>query len=82
MTAPLDCQDLVELVTAYFDDAMSPAAREVFEHHLEECDDCVNYVAQMRMTVQLTGTLTADDITPETMHTLLAAFRSFSPGPG
>lgn len=76
MIQPLDCQDLVEIVTAYFDDAMTPEEREIFENHLEECDGCVNYVAQMRMTVELTGTLRPDDIAPDTMQTLLAAFRS------
>jgi len=81
MIPPMDCQDLVEIVTAYFDDAMTPAEREIFEHHLEECDGCVNYVAQMRMTVELTGTLTPDDIAPDTMETLLAAFRSATTDP-
>jgi len=41
----------------------------------------VNYVAQMRMTVELTGTLTPDDIAPDTMETLLAAFRSATTDP-
>lgn len=82
MIQPMDCQDLVEIVTAYFDDAMTPEERESFEHHLDECDGCVNYVAQMRMTVELTGTLTPDDIAPETMNTLLAAFRSATTDPG
>ena len=76
MIPPMDCQDLVEVVTAYFDGAMTPEEREIFEHHLEECDGCVNYIAQMRTTVELTGTLKPDDIAPETMQTLLAAFRS------
>ena len=76
MIPPMDCQDLVEVVTAYFDGAMTPEDREIFEHHLEECDGCVNYIAQMRTTVELTGTLKPDDIAPETMETLLAAFRS------
>ena len=79
MIPPMDCQDLVELVTAYFDDAMSPEDREIFEHHLDECDGCVNHVAQMRMTVELTGALSPDDVEPDTMNTLLAAFRSMNP---
>ena len=82
MIPPMDCQDLVEVVTAYFDGAMTPEEREIFEHHLEECDGCVNYIAQMRTTVELTGTLKPDDIAPETMETLLAAFRSSATGSG
>ena len=81
MIPPMDCQDLVEIVTAYFDDAMTPEEREMFENHLAECDGCVNYVAQMRMTVELTGTLTPNDIAPDTMATLLAAFRSATTDP-
>jgi anti-sigma factor RsiW len=82
MIPDMDCQDLVEIVTAYFDHALTPEEREIFEHHLEECDGCLNYVAQLRLTVALTGTLTPDDIAPETMQTLLAAFRRATADPG
>ena len=76
MIPPVDCQDLVEMVTAYLDGAMTPDERAIFEHHLEGCDGCVNYVAQMRTTIELTGSLTRQDIAPETARAMLAAFRN------
>ena len=76
MIPPMDCQDLVELVTAYFDDAMTPGDRAMFELHLGECDGCVSYVAQLRVTMELAGTLSPGDIAPETMERLIAAFRT------
>lgn len=51
----LACQDIVELVTAYLEDALDPTDRERFEEHLVFCDGCSNYLEQMRTTVQLTG---------------------------
>ena len=41
MTFPdeLTCQELVELVTDYLEDALSPAERVRFEEHLIVCPD-------------------------------------------
>ena len=47
----LACQEVVELVTAYLDDALEPADRERFEEHIVFCDGCDNYLEQMRTTV-------------------------------
>ena len=51
----LACQEVVELVTAYLDDALEPADRERFEEHIVFCDGCDNYLEQMRTTVRVTG---------------------------
>ena len=43
MTAgPMDCNELVELVTAYLDGSLDLDARERFDLHLLECDGCAN----------------------------------------
>jgi anti-sigma factor RsiW len=47
----LTCKELVELVTAYRDGALSPRERERFEAHLAMCPPCGTYVEQMAMTV-------------------------------
>ena len=75
---PLACQELVELVTSYFEGALSPAERAAFEHHIGTCDGCGEYVHQMRQTIQLTGQLTPADVSPEAEAVLLAAFRDWS----
>ena len=75
---PLACQELVELVTSYFEGALSSEEHAAFEHHLGTCDGCGEYVRQMRQTIELTGRLTPADVSPEAAAVLLAAFRDWS----
>lgn len=75
MITPLDCSDLVELVTEYFEGSLPEADRRQFEEHLADCDGCTDYVAQMRTTIELTGRLRTDDIDPIALDALLDAFR-------
>ena len=51
----LACRGVVELVTAYLEDALGEADRERFEEHLAFCDGCANYLEQMRTTIRLTA---------------------------
>lgn len=46
----LPCRDLVEVVTAYLDGALDETDRRRFEAHLADCEDCVAYVEQIRVT--------------------------------
>ena len=76
----LSCQELVELVTAYVEDAMPSDERKRFERHIETCDGCRQYLEQMRTTIRLTGRLTPEAVSPEAERDLLSAFRSWSSG--
>ena len=73
----LSCQELVELVTDYFEGALSADGRAAFEGHIQGCTGCHEYVGQMRMTIELTGRLTVADISPEAETALLSAFRDW-----
>ena len=73
----LDCQELVELVTAYLDGAMTAADRARFETHLHLCRGCVNYLEQMERTVRTLGSLPAEELDPVFRDRLLAAFRDW-----
>ena len=74
------CREIVELVTAYFDGALSEPDRARFEAHVAGCDGCDTYLAQMRETIRITGTLTEDQV-PETMRAaLVAVFRDWVSG--
>lgn len=75
----LSCQELVELVTDYLDDALSPEERARFDAHVEPCKGCRTYLAQMRTTIELAGRLMPEDITPDAEATLLGAFRDWKP---
>jgi anti-sigma factor RsiW len=73
----LSCAELVELVTDYLDDALTAEERARFEDHLTVCDGCVNYLDQMRTTIELTGRLRVEDLSPEWTAELVEAFRDW-----
>ena len=79
-TRELACQELVELVTAYFDGSLSWTDRRRFRAHIRGCEHCTAYVEQMRQTIAATGRLTEDDIDPEARDELLEAFRGWHEG--
>jgi anti-sigma factor RsiW len=72
---PLVCQQVVEMVTDYLEEALPAADRRRFERHLRGCANCTEYLAQMRETIRLTGRLTADDLTPEMRADLMDLYR-------
>jgi anti-sigma factor RsiW len=53
----MSCQDLVELVTAYFDGVLPPELRAAFEAHAAECSGCAAYLEQMRTTIRIMARL-------------------------
>ena len=57
------CQQAVELVTGYLERTLGRAGRRRFEAHLAGCPHCTEYLAQMRKTIELTGSLTPDNLT-------------------
>jgi anti-sigma factor RsiW len=72
------CQELVELVTEYLEGALSTADTRRFEEHIGGCDGCTEYLEQFKRTIELTGTLTPDDLTPAAESALLDVFRSWT----
>ncbi|HTW41218.1 MAG TPA: zf-HC2 domain-containing protein [Solirubrobacteraceae bacterium] len=61
----LACQEMVELVTDYLEGALSRAQRRRFEAHLAGCENCTEYLRQMRVTIRATGSLAAEDMTAQ-----------------
>ncbi|MDQ4076064.1 MAG: zf-HC2 domain-containing protein [Chloroflexota bacterium] len=80
MVEELTCQELVELVTDYFEDALPPTERARFEMHLAECPGCRIYLDQMQQTIRLLGELSEETVAPEAKRTLLALFRDWKRG--
>ena len=76
----LTCKELVELVTDYFEDALSVEEKMRFETHLRGCQGCTQYVEQMRQTIALTGQLTEGDVPPAAEQTLREIFRDWKRG--
>jgi anti-sigma factor RsiW len=73
----LSCQELVELVTDYLEGALPEDLHNRFERHIEHCSGCQTYLEQMRTTIHLAGTLTAESLSPDAEHALLDAFRGW-----
>ena len=75
---PLSCRELVELVTDYFEGALSRQDRRRFKAHVAGCDACAAYLEQMRVTIHVLGRLTEDDVPPAAADALLTAFRDWA----
>lgn len=73
----LSCQELVELVTDYLENALPADERARFEAHIGRCDGCTVYLRQMRQTIELTGSLSPEALSPEAERALLHAFRGW-----
>jgi anti-sigma factor RsiW len=76
-TGPMDCNELVELVTAYLDGSLDLETRARFDTHLLECDGCENYLQQFRETVRTVGKIRDDELDPAFRNRLLEAFKNF-----
>ena len=73
----LTCQELVELVTDYFEDALPVPERARFDAHIADCEHCTAYLEQMRTTIVLTGRLRSEELAPDSVEPLLEAFRGW-----
>jgi anti-sigma factor RsiW len=72
---PVDCVDVVELVTDYLEQQLDADRTIAFEAHLRECDGCDVYVEQMRVAVAELGRIEPTQLAPEAIERLTAAFR-------
>jgi len=78
----ISCREVVELVTAYLDGALSPEDNERMEAHLRLCPPCVEYVDQIRSTARIAAVAAAElELRPD-RDALLAAFQAFKRGRG
>jgi predicted anti-sigma-YlaC factor YlaD len=70
-TDELTCQQVVELVTDYLEQALLPQLQKQFEEHMAECPGCETYLDQVRKTTMLLRTLAQEQIFPEKKQELL-----------
>jgi anti-sigma factor ChrR (cupin superfamily) len=68
------CREFVELVTEHLEGTLPPAMEQAVAEHLELCDPCVEYLAQVRGTVGLLHTLPTATLPPGARDRLLAVF--------
>nr|WP_205267754.1 zf-HC2 domain-containing protein [Mycolicibacterium sphagni] len=73
----MDCNELVELVTAYLDGSLDLQTRARFDLHLLDCDGCENYLQQLRVTIDTVGRISDEQVDPQFRTKLLNAFRDW-----
>lgn len=73
----MNCDEFVELVTAYLDGSLDHDTDQRFTEHLAECDGCDRYLDQIRTTIEAMGHLPSQSLAPETKDRLLSAFRNW-----
>jgi len=73
----ITCQEVVELVTDYFEGALPADQADLFEQHINFCEGCDWYVDQMRTTVAAVGRVEEEDVPDEMRERLLTAFRDW-----
>ncbi|MEV4420226.1 zf-HC2 domain-containing protein [Patulibacter sp. NPDC049589] len=61
----MPCAEFVERVTDYLEGALSPDDLQRLESHLAACAKCALYLRQLRDTLELTGELRDEHLTPE-----------------
>jgi anti-sigma factor RsiW len=78
LTDPHDmmCQELVEVLTDYFDGTLGDRDRARLEAHLAVCDDCRIYLRQFETTITLADRAGEPELSPELRNNLLRAFRA------
>lgn len=74
----MPCRELVEVVTDYLENRLSPSDRTRFEAHLAQCEACRMYLEQFRQTIRALGRLPEESLSSEARAALLAAFRGFT----
>jgi anti-sigma factor RsiW len=74
----LNCNEFVELVTAFLDGALDAETGDRFVDHLAICDGCERYLDQIRQTIRAVGNLPPQSLSREAREALLGAFRDRS----
>jgi anti-sigma factor (TIGR02949 family) len=75
------CQEMIEVVTNYLDDALASDERQRFERHLSRCGGCTTYLDQMRETIRQTGLVPREESLPPALRErILAQFRNWRRG--
>jgi hypothetical protein len=76
----LTCQQVVELVTDYLENALLPELHRQLEAHVAECPGCENYIEQMQLTIDMLHQIARESVFPATKQELLQLFRDWKRG--
>lgn len=77
----ISCREMTELITSYLEGRLSFGQRVAFQLHLGMCRHCRAYLQQMRLTVRLTGQVSAAPMPADVEAELLRRFRNWQTQP-
>ena len=70
----VSCQELVALAGDYLEGRLPPRLQRAVDRHLATCPSCPNYLAQLGLTIELTGHLQVHDVRDELLDVLEQAW--------
>ena len=73
----MTCREVVELMTEYLDGALSATDRAKFDQHMQGCDGCRAYLAQLRTARMLMGRVASEPVPELLKAELMSAFRNW-----
>jgi anti-sigma factor RsiW len=73
----LVCRQAVDLMAAYLDDALPPDDRVRLEVHLGGCPHCTEYLAQLRVVIEMSGEVGPDDLDDAALDELVDLYRTW-----
>lgn len=71
----LACDDVMQRVTEYLDEALPPGAAAAFERHLAECPPCARHLQEIRQTIHHLAALPREPMPAPMKDRLLQALR-------
>ena len=74
----LSCAQVVQLVTDYVEGELDSADRLSFEEHVAICPPCRGFLAQMRMTRHVVGSVPVEPLSPSLEQALVDAFHNWT----
>ena len=81
MNTEFSCQEMIEVVTNYLDDALPPDEQQRFERHLSYCAGCNTYVHQIGETIRQTGMVPrGESLPPALREEIVSQFRNWKRG--
>jgi predicted anti-sigma-YlaC factor YlaD len=75
------CQEMIEVITDYLEDALPSDDQQRYERHISYCAGCRAYLDQMRETIRQTGMVPREESLPPALREeIVAQFRSWKRG--
>jgi anti-sigma factor RsiW len=74
LTKDITCYQAVALMSDYLEGALTRRERRRLEKHLSSCGACSAYLAQMRATIELAGSVGPEDLSDEALDELSEVF--------